>query len=215
MSYAFNMFFTECRQEDVMDKCLMTVENIMANAKEYMKDNSFFMPYNKFDLEGMRYKHAFTDAYLYRLFNFRFVYWPEHKLLGFSHFEGNIKDLIKEQFPMCIYFQNSCDQDYEHATWNGISLFEEYVERAKTMSAQEIVSNSDGYYSDRDVEDIEEDIEYYRRAIVYRMIFNDLNLNDWLYGRENDSFKRFAINGINSMERLLDLNSMLPPKDDF
>lgn len=215
MSYSFNMFFTECHPEDVLDTCLATVDSIMSIADKYMKDNALFLPNNKFDLEGKRYKYAFIDAYLYRLFNFRFVYWKEHQILGLSHFGNSIEDVIEPYFSMSVHFQNSCDQDYAYDTWNGIKMFEDIADRAKTYTVDEIINSSDGYYIDRDREDIESNVEYYRRASAYRTIFNDLDLNDWLYGRHNDSFRRLAINGIDSMEKLLDLNKMLPPKDEF
>lgn len=215
MSYRFTMFFTKCKKEQMFDHCIKIVERYIEHAEEYMKENAFFMPYNRYSLEGKSYERRFITACLYDLFNFQFVYWEKYELLGFNHFNGVMSEYIHDLCPKCIHFQNSTDQNYAYDIWSGIDMFEEIAEQSKTMSAKEIIEHSQGYYTASDEEEIAESIEYYRKAITYRMIYNHLYLDEWINGRPHESFYRFAINGIHSQERMFDLLKLLPPKDEF
>lgn len=56
-----------------------------------------------------------ADRYwLEALFTFRFLYWEEHKLLGIVMMPS---ESVNEKWPLSMYFQNSCDQDYPLSDW--------------------------------------------------------------------------------------------------
>lgn len=57
-----------------------------------------------------------TDKYFIQLlFRYKFVYWEKYKLLGVIHIP--VKTGPASNFSH-IYFQNSCDTDYEYETWD-------------------------------------------------------------------------------------------------
>lgn len=68
-----------------------------------------------------------------------------------------------------MYFQNSCDQDYEFEEWKGIKWFEECAEKWKVASLEEVNrAHTETYQSSIDEED---DLEYYRRWSCYNEIW--------------------------------------------
>ena len=103
-----------------------------------------------------------------------------------------------EKWPLSIYFQNSCDQDYPFFEWKegNIPFFANAAAKAENYTAEEIRAKFD-----YEIED--ENLEYYRRNTCYNDIFEALALEPWLYNHCTDvPFVTFALQGIqNEAER--------------
>lgn len=200
MSYSFNMLFTSCEPKNVLDKCLSISKSIVKKPYKYIDYNRLYIPSEKYDLSE-RIKSSFNDMWLYRLFNFNFVYWEKYNILGLLG--ENYGDIDKD-FDTQIYFQNSVDQNYDYDVWNGIPYFEGIATEIKSMPKEYLIT-----ISDYDSEDIENDTDdYYKKCIVYDTIFTSLDLDNYLYGKEGN-FKRITINGIDSEETLYEIKKCL------
>ena len=103
-----------------------------------------------------------------------------------------------EKWPLSVYFQNSCDQDYPLSDWKegNIPFFANAAAKAENYTAEEIRAKFD-----YEIED--ENLEYYRRNTCYNDIFEALALESWLYNHcTNVPFVTFALQGIqNEAER--------------
>lgn len=130
------------------------------------------------------------DKVIASLFTIRYTYWPKYQLLGVSCSEflaGKIGGMNH------VFFQNANNQDYDYDEWSDdIALFASLKKEA--MVADIPVP-----------EDSSVDLAYYRRSKLYGDIFDALQLNQLLYGRDSDAFTRFAFQGITTTERQLDI----------
>ena len=93
------------------------------NVKKTIRDNLYYIPSvrtgyiaNKESRTRKADVLAETaDRYwLEALFTFHFLYWEEHKLLGIVMMPS---ESVNEKWPLSMYFQNSCDQDYPFFEW--------------------------------------------------------------------------------------------------
>ena len=188
MSYGFDMFFKECKPEDVLDTCLDIVKRIINNPDKHIRSSIYYLPSIRHNINA----YPGDELWLYSLFNFKFVYWSQFNLLGLCcrDFGDAEKDFNKH-----VYFQNSCDQDYEYEDWPDIKCFSDIIFQVVNMSIKQLVANFDSYT----IEEISRDINYYKRCLVYSEIYDTLDLDNWLYGHDGN-FKRITINGIESSE---------------
>lgn len=99
------------------------------------------------------------------VFSYRFFYIPEHNLLGVF----GTPDAVHEIFDTTVYFQNSCDQDYDFDTWKGIPVFEEIAEKWKNATDEEIRKKYDEKYGLDDEEDF--DYDYQKKTFAYDEIW--------------------------------------------
>ena len=210
MSYGFNMVFAEVPKNDLgkaMAYAKEFVNTQMLKAKDIIKDNKYYVPsvlYCPFGIPkeaDLAWKEA-DRFWLNQLFSFRFVYWGQYGILGCCL---NDEQNDKVSFPLSVYFQNSCDQDYAYSDWEdgNISFFMDKIAEAKAADSEKVIADHGCG------EECPED--YCRRAFLYDSIFSDLQLNDWLYGVEGD-FERFSLCGIETTEQHNTLNLLLAGK---
>lgn len=172
--------------------------------RKTIRDNRYYIPSVRTGYiadEESRNRRADTLAdtadryWLEALFTFRFLYWEEHKLLGIIMMPP---ESASERWPLSVYFQNSCDQDYPFFEWKegNIPFFANAAAKAENYTAEEIRAKFD-----YEIED--ENLEYYRRNTCYNDIFEELALESWLYNHCTDvPFVTFALQGIqNEAER--------------
>lgn len=209
MSYYFGMYFVECEPENVLDKCLSVLKTIMNNAEDIIKDELHYAPSKKHkDLIDANIAKRYDEAWLYQVFNFPFVYWSEYKLLGLSGYDYPKE--VEEEFTLHVEFQNGTDQNYEYSTWEGISCFDKWVQESKTISIPDMVA-AFGEYSYYDEEELNQDKDmelYSRQSLVYETVYKNLDLDNWLYGRDGN-FKIITLNGIPNSETLFELSLQL------
>lgn len=220
MSYSFGMFFTAANSlGDAMCTALKYAETLgqPQNARMFLKDNRTWCPTvrRKAAWNGSQDENAVKDMiddyWLRSVFNLTFVYWPEHKLLGLSGYDY---PKAQDAFAHHICFQDSTDQDYEIEEWEGICSFSDglVAEHRKYLNAS--VKDAVDWllrkceYRDYTDKELKEDPAYYIRHNLYQEIFSALCLDDWLYGRPNESFVRFKLNAITSEESMLRIRSL-------
>ena len=212
MSYSFGMFFVECKPKKVLDKCLDVTNIITDNAEAYIKDNDYFLPSNRYSIDQKHIARELDRFWLYSLFNFKFIYWEKYNLLGFCGY--NYGKQVEKAFTHHIGFQNSTDQDYEYACWQGIDCFDKIISEVNDMNTQQILTYLNREYSDYTEEDIDKNISYYKRSIVYNKIYEMLDLDSWLWGKDGN-FKRITMCGIDSQETHMKLQNYLSNQSDW
>lgn len=130
------------------------------------------------------------------IFKQRMLYWPQHKLLAIL---GDcIPDALKAD-KHNVYFQNSCDQDYDFSEWSDqITLFRDEKAAVMNMTAQELRG------SNEDMDDT--DLDYLRRHALYGRVFKQLHLDNWLYHTaEEQGYTSLCLSGITCPEQMQEL----------
>lgn len=210
MSYGFGMYFKHCENEG--DAYLTAAKY----AKELEKQENidtilnnnfpFYVPsirHRLLNYENMHIGRQMNEYWLHCVFELNFVFWPQYNLLGLL---GETWPQAEKFFSSSIYFQNSCDQDYEESTWADICpFFDEVVAQTKSQP----ITRKDVFGDD---DDDEEKREYYIRTKIYQTIFGSLDLNSWLYGNDSKVFARFTMTPIHTMEQAMDVNRKLQMK---
>ena len=207
MSYGFDMGFAQANSlQEAMAIALEYTQSQMTekNIRKTIRDNRYYIPsvrtgYIADEENKNRRADVLADTadryWLEALFTFRFLYWEEHKLLGIIMMPP---ESASERWPLSVYFQNSCDQDYPFFEWKegNIPFFANAAAKAENYTAEEIRAKFD-----YEIED--ENLEYYRRNTCYNDIFEELALESWLYNHCTDvPFVTFALQGIqNEAER--------------
>jgi hypothetical protein len=203
MSYSFDMGFAQANSlQEAMAIALEYTQFQMTekNIRKTIRDNRYYIPSVRTGyIADEESKNRRTDVladtadryWLEALFTFRFLYWEEHKLLGIVMMPP---ENASEKWPLSVYFQNSCDQDYPLSDWKegNIPFFANAAAKAENYTAEEIRAKFD-----YEIED--ENLEYYRRNTCYNDIFEALALEPWLYNHCTDvPFVTFAFQGIQS-----------------
>lgn len=207
MSYGFDMGFAQANSlQEAMAIALEYTQSQMTekNIRQAIRNNRYYIPSVRTgyiaDKESKNCRADVladtADRYWFEaLFTFRFLYWEEHKLLGIIMMPP---ESASEKWPLSVYFQNSCDQDYPFFEWKegNIPFFSNAAAKAENYTAEEIRAKFD-----YEIED--EDLEYYRRNTCYNNIFEALALESWLDNHCTDvPFVTFALQGIqNEAER--------------
>jgi hypothetical protein len=129
------------------------------------------------------------------IFKFRWFYLKDLNLLGVYTDDESLKPL----FDCTVYFQNSCDQDYERREWEGIDAFTKIFDRWHSYSNAYVKrayrqryhgSFNDGYEGYTG-EKLQQKIDYYRRSFAYDDIWEQLSSE--LYCEEESIF--FSVYG--------------------
>lgn len=207
MSYGFDMGFAQANSlQEAMAIALEYTQSQMTekNIRKTIRDNRYYIPsirtgYIADEKSKNRKADVLADTadryWLDALFNFRFLYWEEHKLLGIVMI---LPESVSEKWPLSVYFQNSSDHDYPLSEWKegNIPFFVNAAAKAENYTTEEIRAKVD-----YEIED--DDIGYFRRSICYDDIFEALALESWLYNHCTDvPFVTFALQGIqNEAER--------------
>lgn len=219
MSYYFEMCFWPA---ETLAEALGKAHSMVASAsntqlmQQRIKDEYFFAPSNRYLIskENMGLAYCADENWLYRLFNVRFVYFQHQKLLALVGQSSQL-GLSSEKN---VSFQNSCDQDYDFSHWpTGIPFFESCIREFTSL----LDMNEDsclsflvekGFLRESDLSDWEkswESKEYYVKSSLYRKIWDELELSDWLWGRENPAFVRFSMNMIQTSEEMTNLKAFV------
>lgn len=131
MSYGFDMGFAQANSlQEAMAIALEYTQSQMTekNIRKTIRDNLYYIPSVRTGYiadEESKNRRADTLAdtadryWLEALFTFRFLYWEEHKLLGIIMMPP---ENASERWPLSVYFQNSCDQDYPFFEWKDFSI---------------------------------------------------------------------------------------------
>ena len=119
-------------------------------------------------------------------------------------------------FKLRVDFQNSCDQDYTFATWKGLrSPLKDIVFNCQKGDTETVMKylnlGREEYPWDLEPEDTadEERFSYFRRSAAYNGIYETLHLDQWLWGKQDDTFIRFTLSALTTPERRFDAQRLL------
>lgn len=223
MSYGFDMCFWHAKSLAAATKKaakVISAINTPEQMRQRIDDNAYFVPsiLYRAQIEDWKMAMIADEKWLYSLFNFRFVYWKEYELLG-------MVGVLPEDGPKpdgTVYFQNSCDQNYSLSEWPAdIPFFKTKVKQYKAMldlKPQKCLKRllKLGFTDEETIsealeegENSEETAEYHVLSALYHDIFDTLRLNTWLWGNDDSSFRRFALNAIHTSEQVYDLKKHL------
>lgn len=219
MSYGFEMRFKKCPSyAKALEYASNYVYSIaMTEMQDICKENSYYLPLNRWSIKDADRKlimaiKEINRNYLESLFSFRFVYFLEKKLLAIV---GGHYPRADKYFDKSVYFQNSCDQDYELKEWGKTKYFKEVWDKIFNLTDEEFINLVKTEDKDWwDIDEISNDpnkLKYLRRSIVYDTIFKELDLENWLYSNNynidsSEKYKCFSINRLYKYEETIDLN---------
>jgi hypothetical protein len=170
MSYSATINFKTVKEGELYAFFKKIKDTCKEKFDDIAEDNFIYMPSVHFaqnrTLDGAsdRAKEDADRAWMRNsVFSYRFFYLPEHNLLGIF----GAPDAVKDIFDLTVYFQNSCDQDYDFDDWKGVSIFEQIAEKWKNATDEEVYKAFE--YPDEPEEPI--DYDYYRRSHAYDEIW--------------------------------------------
>lgn len=170
MSYSATINFKTVKEGELYAFFKKIKDTCKEKFDDIAEDNFIYMPSVHFArkriLEGSSdgAKEEADRAWMRNsVFSYRFFYLPEHNLLGIF----GAPDAVKDIFDLTVYFQNSCDQDYDFDDWKGVSIFEQIAEKWKNATDEEVYKAFE--YPDEHEEPI--DYDYYRRSFAYKEIW--------------------------------------------
>lgn len=170
MSYSATINFKTIKEGELYAFFKQLKDACKDKFEEIAKDNFIYMP-------SVRNRHLLKNATEWEkdeldhawmrnsVFSYRFFYIHEHDLLGVF----GTPDAVHDIFDTTVYFQNSCDQDYEFDTWKGIPIFEEIAEKWKNATDEETRKHYHEKYDEYDDDDFDHD--YYRKTFAYDEIW--------------------------------------------
>lgn len=134
--------------------------------EKIIKEETFFKTRSE---ETLRTERE-NENWVIKLFTFRW-YWDYEKSVLMIY---SIPDQLQHLFDNTVYFQNSCDQDYEFEEWSGIKYMEEIAMKWKYLPDKNIISKYKEIfsYSSKEIIESEIDINYYRKSFCYEEIWD-------------------------------------------
>lgn len=119
------------------------------------------------------------------VFSLKYFYDVDAGYLGIF----GVPTVMRNMFDGTVYFQNSCDQDYNRTAWAGISWFEEIYDKWMKYTVEYVVQKYFDFYGDdfykeyshltNSPEKMQENLLYYRRTFAYREIWE--HFENYLY----------------------------------
>ena len=180
MSYNCEIAFKTIKAEEVYDFLVKFKTDVRDHLSEIVKDEFVFSPICRYATleqreklaEGkaslfydtdMRALYIETQMWVKQLFSHRYFYLPEKQLLGVY----SVNKLQHKLFDDVIYFQNSCDTDYDFGSYVNIPCFKSISEEWQNKSLEELNKVYKERMTDFDLPNSEEKWEYYRRTFAY------------------------------------------------
>lgn len=200
MSYYLDMGFTTVKDRyDALEKANQFAKLCGKNYKEMLDLERNYIP----SIRLGDSKEPANEYWVYGVFTFNFVYFEKYNILGIKG--CTFPEEARKMFDVYIPFQNGTDQNYDFEEWGTtIPLFNEIVEYFKNATDEEIKETVLKRYSSWD-DEMEENIEYYRKSCVYEDVCNKLDFFSFLYDKEGE-FERFSICGINTTHEFREAN---------
>lgn len=173
MSYSCYISFKQLAGDDVYNFFLDLKKEAVSHIPDIAKQEYMFSPLCRIQEIGKPFqwsediKEKTENWAKQAIFHYRYFYNKELQLLGVY----SVPDCMQNLFDTTIYFQNSCDQDYEYTTWKGVPYFEMVVEKWSTASEKEVKN----WYTEKENRtwDADDwfDLDYFRKTIVYKEIW--------------------------------------------
>ena len=181
MSYHCEISFKQIEPDGIYEFFQKLKAAVGEHMKEIAEDNFTWVPYVR---RNATVPEAFsdvprewrTDAEFWAtraLFSFRYFYDKELKLLGVY----SIHNCLQDMFDGAVFFQNSCDKNYDKTAWCGISAFDAIFDKWQACPDEEIIEkynsqNTIPFHKEFDDETaVEHALDYYRKAYCYEEIW--------------------------------------------
>lgn len=213
MSYAFDLTFLRADSRgDAFDTAWRASEARWESFEHWIFKNRYYIPSRRFcspqSDERPGYISEADRNWLELLGKDRFVYFPGNSLVAIVGDGWPDKSKTNARH---IFFQNSCDQDYPFEVFRGLDDdLDEEINKLRTAALPEVnrVLNLGSRHVDYSICE-DDDLDYYRRTAAYNLVYCTLHLDDWLWGRDDPAFVRFAFSCITTPERKFDAEQML------
>lgn len=208
MSYYIDISFHKAENKlEAFELAQATMKAISDNALKYLEDTMCYSPLTRMETKKedydswlwMKYEESVRLAnrlWIRNVYNFRFMWWPEYKLLGVISCSGFISHLGWKT----VHFQNGTDQNYPYEDWTDICpLFDELIEKSKNIPDANIISKMDSISrEDYDTpERIAKYCDYHRKWAMYESVFDTLDIDSILYKEgKSDKYEYFAMNAV-------------------
>lgn len=165
MSYSCFISFKAMQPTEMLSFFKQLKENISAHLPEIAQDNQGYCPYIRqkelenisgpmtreewnqlkpeekaslfprdFQNVGLDDRSNAKDWAMNCVFKYCVFYDESRGLLGMF----SIPDAVQDMFDGTVYFQNSCDQNYERSEWEGIAAFEAIYDRWQQMTPEQL-----------------------------------------------------------------------------
>ena len=205
MSYSFGMYFKQCDSYESAFKLAVKISHeCLKYSEEIIKTNAHSMPsiFNEKDNNE-------ADSYwLYELFSYHFVIWPKENLIGMSGY--NLPEPISNMFDCHIDFQNGTDQNYPFEDWSdNVDLFRTTKKQIINANVEDLIEIQEKIGDKYNKEDFENDIDYYKKSLMYSSVFSNLSLGTWLYQREGNDFESFSLCSFDSFNKYFSVKTKL------
>lgn len=172
MSYHATISFKVLKENEIYPFFQRLKKEIAQNIVKIATDEFLYMPSVRYAYlyEGARVvvKEDADEAWARGVFTMRFFYLAEHNLLGVFGAPTEAQGVFDDS----IYFQNSCDQDYDFGEWKNIPVFAQIAEKWKSATDEEVRAK---YFGERngecDGDDVANNLDYYRRSFAYDEIW--------------------------------------------
>lgn len=195
MSYNCTISFTHIAPEDVFQFMTDIKKACTERLEAIAKDEYGYCPFVRNSLVVNRdFANGITKeqkeeakAWAHSLFKWKIFYNQELGLLGMMGLPNALHDL----FDGTVYFQDSCDQDYDEKAWEGIRVFEvlyskymqfsddhvkKIYESKRDETFDEMMKDD---YPDATPEIVKEKLDYYRRTFCYDKIWSYFSQYLW------------------------------------
>lgn len=185
MSYGISVSFKNCEEKDVYKH----IEDFSHLVKKYkfdiIKENGWFLPFGECDdtyeeTKNIFYVKKLIKDWIRDLFNYHIYYSAKIKSLCivWNNYHTKI-DEIKKWFDGYVYFQNSCDQDYDYSEWEFNEQFKQYISdveflRDNDRQFKKLYKEITGYKFN-ECHDSRKVTDYDRRTLVYEMCYKDVD----------------------------------------
>lgn len=147
--------------------------------------------------------------YLYAMLQTSILYWEEYNLIGIH---GPSQHSLSDRLPICIEFQNAYDSDYEYSLYEGIPYFEKLTKQVQNASTQEILNHVHKYMDeDFTMEELLEDEDYMRKTVLYHIIEESLQIQQWIAGETPTNCQIFNVTPFNNVERIIECEQIINP----
>ena len=177
MSYSCEISFIDIDLENVYSFFQKIKKSCLENLESIAKDEYYYMPIIRRGTnldpswEEVKEKNpilfAESESWFFRLFSYRWFYVLDWHLLCVY----GVPKCCKKLFDGTVYFQDSCDQDYELDEYGNIKKFKDIWQEWNLKTADEVQS----FLEDEiDIED-EEEVNYWKRYLAYKDIWEKIS----------------------------------------
>jgi len=182
MSYSCSISFKKMEASEIIPFLREIKKTCCEKIEEIAKENYLWCPFIR--------KHLYTpekfsaipseemiesEAWTKSLFTFRYFYLDEMSLLGIF----GVPSCIEPMFDKTVYFQNSCDQDYERSEWEGIGAFENIYDKYDKMSVEKLLEKDEDAKESYEDNPTSERLGYWKRSLAYKEIWSHIENYLW------------------------------------